>query len=76
MCMCADIMSLYAQIRRHQLGRAMNSLLQNNQTQSLLPANVNDKAHWDAVTLVLLLLSYRSPRKVLLLRLVRLFNIG
>lgn len=40
-----DIMSLYAQIRCNQLGRAMNSLLQTtNQSQSLLPPNVSKKS--------------------------------
>ena len=38
---CVDIMSLYAQIRSNQLGRAMNSLLQNNQGQTLLPVSVS-----------------------------------
>lgn len=37
----ADIMSLYAQIRCSQLGRAMNSLLQHSQGQNLLPSNVS-----------------------------------
>ncbi len=50
MCVCvcdvlsvcsSDIMSLYAQIRSNQLGRAMNSLLQNSQGQSWLPASVS-----------------------------------
>lgn len=39
-----DIMSLYAQIRCSQLGRAMNSLLQTNQSQSLLPSTVTEKS--------------------------------
>lgn len=55
-----DIMSLYAQIRCSQLGRAMNTLLQTSQNQSLLPPTVPKKS---AFTATFLKASHTPTRK-------------
>ncbi len=59
----ADIMSLYAQIRCSQLGRAMNTLLQTSQNQSLLPPTVSSHAHSPIFHLLMNTVHDQVPKK-------------